>query len=167
MRIMTSTSSDRPWSVSPNRAESFKFPDFEESLASGDTVLPQKGESLSKNVSSARTPSPNVPKANGILQSSRWQHRRGSHLAWENTHSHVLQHSPRHDRQKSLSDAIRTIRTRKGSVSANAQEIAEALKAPVSIKLVVRIHFCMSTLLDALMAEIGPVYHMVHELCSH
>jgi solute carrier family 35 protein E1 len=42
-----------------------------------------------------------------------------------------------HSRQKSLTDAFRTIRTRKGSVSANAQEIAEALKAPVSPKLIV------------------------------
>ena len=44
---------------------------------------------------------------------------------------------PRHTRQKSLSDAIRTIRTRKGSVSANAHEIADALKAPVSVRLIV------------------------------
>ncbi|GAO14895.1 uncharacterized protein UV8b_05062 [Ustilaginoidea virens] len=42
-----------------------------------------------------------------------------------------------HSRQKSLSDAIRTIRTRKGSVSQNAHEIADALRAPVSPKLVV------------------------------
>ena len=42
-----------------------------------------------------------------------------------------------HGRQKSLSDAFRTIRTRRASVSANAQEIAEALKAPVSPKLIV------------------------------
>ncbi|OAA44340.1 hypothetical protein NOR_04068 [Metarhizium rileyi] len=40
-------------------------------------------------------------------------------------------------RQKSLSDAIRTIRTRKGSVSQNAHEIADALRAPVSPRLVV------------------------------
>ena len=58
-------------------------------------------------------------------------------MAWENSHNYVSVHTPKHDRQKSLSDAIRTIRTRKGSVSANAQEIAEALKAPVSVKLVV------------------------------
>ena len=41
------------------------------------------------------------------------------------------------DRQKSLSEAFRTIRTRKASVSENAAEIAEALKAPLSVKLVV------------------------------
>ncbi|KAK2612839.1 hypothetical protein QQS21_001119 [Conoideocrella luteorostrata] len=42
-----------------------------------------------------------------------------------------------HGRQKSLSDAFRTIRTRKGSVSQNAHEIADALRAPVSPKLVI------------------------------
>lgn len=44
-----------------------------------------------------------------------------------------------HSRQKSLGDAFRTIRTRKGSVNANIHEISDALKAPVSPRLVVRI----------------------------
>lgn len=43
-----------------------------------------------------------------------------------------------HGRQKSLSDALKTIRTRRGSVSQNAHEIADALKAPVSPRLIVR-----------------------------
>ena len=59
-------------------------------------------------------------------------------MAWGNTNGHVVGPGSRHVPQKSLSDAIRTIRTRKGSVSANAQELAEALKAPVSFKLIVR-----------------------------
>ncbi|EGR46102.1 uncharacterized protein TRIREDRAFT_123364 [Trichoderma reesei QM6a] len=41
-----------------------------------------------------------------------------------------------HTRQKSLGDAFRTIRARKGSMSQNAHEIADALRAPVSPKLV-------------------------------
>ncbi|SPO05637.1 related to SLY41 protein [Cephalotrichum gorgonifer] len=41
-----------------------------------------------------------------------------------------------HTRQKSLSQAIRTIRTRNGSVSQNVHEITEALKAPVSGRLI-------------------------------
>lgn len=40
-------------------------------------------------------------------------------------------------RQKSISEAIKTIKERKGSVVENAVEVAEALKAPVSPKLVV------------------------------
>ncbi len=43
----------------------------------------------------------------------------------------------KHGRQKSLSDAFNTIRTRKGSISANAHEIADALKVPVSQTLIV------------------------------
>jgi solute carrier family 35 protein E1 len=42
-----------------------------------------------------------------------------------------------HNRQKSLGDAFRTIRARNGSMSQNAHEIADALRAPVSPKLVV------------------------------
>lgn len=47
-------------------------------------------------------------------------------------------HGARHGRQKSLSEAIRTMRTRKMSVSQNAHEIADALKAPLSWRLIVR-----------------------------
>lgn len=46
-------------------------------------------------------------------------------------------HARGHGRQKSLSDAFRTIRARNGSMSQNAHEIADALRAPVSPKLVV------------------------------
>lgn len=42
-----------------------------------------------------------------------------------------------HGRQKSLGDAFRNIRARNGSVSQNAHEIAHALRAPLSPKLVV------------------------------
>ncbi|KAL7928693.1 triose-phosphate transporter family domain-containing protein [Trichoderma chlorosporum] len=42
-----------------------------------------------------------------------------------------------HSRQKSLGDAFRTIRARNGSMSQNAHEIADALRAPVSPKLVI------------------------------
>lgn len=43
----------------------------------------------------------------------------------------------KHNRQKSLSEAISTIRNRSASVSQNAKEIADALRAPVSPTLVV------------------------------
>ena len=131
MSTMTSTS-ERRWSTSSNHAENFKFPDFE-ALPSPRSHLPVYEEERGTGRTSARTPSPNAPpKSNGILHSERWQPRRENHVAWSNG-----QGGNRHGRQKSLSDAIRTIRTRKGSVSANAHEIADALKAPVSVKLVV------------------------------
>lgn len=46
--------------------------------------------------------------------------------------------NPKHRSRKSISEAITTIRNRNGSMSANAQELAEALKAPVSYRLIVR-----------------------------
>lgn len=75
-------------------------------------------------------------------QSDRWQPRKSASFATWNPQ--IFSDGPtrtggvRHGRQKSLSEAIRTVRTRHGSISQNAHEIAEALKAPVSAKLVVR-----------------------------
>jgi solute carrier family 35 protein E1 len=69
----------------------------------------------------------------------RWQPRRESALrtsGWTNVQSSLGTHG----RQKSLSDALRTIRTRRASVSANVHEISDALKAPVSPKLIVCQH---------------------------
>ncbi len=63
----------------------------------------------------------------------RWTPRRESTRGNGSIHTGAV----RHGRQKSLSEAIRSIRGRHGSVSANAQEIADALKAPVSPKLIV------------------------------
>lgn len=42
-----------------------------------------------------------------------------------------------HRRQQSLSEALNHIRHRHGSVSDNAHELAEALRAPVSPRLIV------------------------------
>jgi hypothetical protein len=84
------------------------------------------------------SPNTNGVKANGYLNggasADRWQARRESSqqraVRWG-------QKAHGHERQKSLGDAIRTIRSRHGSVSQNAHEIADALKAPVSPKLIV------------------------------
>lgn len=138
---MTRSSSERRWSTSSNRgAEAFKFPDFEQSLPSRETTVPvhnkEQAGSSTKAAYYTKTPSPNhFSKSNGIVQGGR--QRRESHVAWGNTNGHLVGPGSRHVPQKSLSDAIRTIRTRKGSVSADAQELAEALKAPVSFQLVV------------------------------
>lgn len=56
----------------------------------------------------------------------------GASLAWSAS-------SNGRNRQKSLSNAFRNIRARNGSMSQNAHEIADALRAPVSPKLVVRL----------------------------
>lgn len=71
--------------------------------------------------------------------SDRWHPRRddGRSGGFRRGSAEKQWDSTGHSRQKSLSDAIRTIRTRRGSVSQNAHEIADALKAPVSPKLIV------------------------------
>lgn len=44
---------------------------------------------------------------------------------------------PKRKPRKSISETISAIRTRNGSVSANAQDLAQALRAPVSYRLIV------------------------------
>ncbi|TIA42403.1 TPT-domain-containing protein [Aureobasidium pullulans] len=72
---------------------------------------------------------------NHLHSHERWQARRDSRSTngWTPNGGGTV---GRHGRQKSLSEAIRTVRGRKGSVSQNAHEIADALKAPVSGRLI-------------------------------
>ncbi|KAF2640473.1 TPT-domain-containing protein [Massarina eburnea CBS 473.64] len=102
----------------------FKFPAFQPDL------LPTHEEEEPFGVSSSRTPSPNpAAQINGHAPSAEiWQPRREQKRGPPNGSAH--------GRQKSLSEAFKTIRTRKASVSQNAQELAGALRAPVSPKLV-------------------------------
>lgn len=126
---MASAGAERRWSSSSNSKE--RFPDLDSS---------QYGAFLSthdennESATTSRTPSP--AKTNGMFRNDRWQPRNDNHLAWGNGHIHVS--GPRdHSRQKSLSEAFQTIRNRRASVSENAHEIAEALKAPISYKVIV------------------------------
>ena len=134
---MTRLSAERRRSSVSNHGETTKFPDFEQPLSSDH--LATHHEEADSLRTSFRAPSPRtLSKQTENLPNDRWQHRRENHVAWGN--GYVKGPSRSHGRQPSLSEAIRTIRTRKGSVSANAQEIAEALKAPVSVKLIVCMH---------------------------
>lgn len=71
--------------------------------------------------------------ANGTYQLDAWQPKR-------QTGERINGSLPngRRARQKSLSEALRTIKDRSGSVGENAHDLAEALKAPVSPRLIVR-----------------------------
>jgi solute carrier family 35 protein E1 len=84
-----------------------------------------------------RSASPSHPaQINGsAIPSDRWQPRKEARFGGAN--GSASGPSARHGRQKSLGEAFRTIRTRKGSVSQNAHELADALKAPLSPKLIV------------------------------
>lgn len=63
----------------------------------------------------------------------KWPSRKGSQRLREGRQTF----SRGHQKRRSVSDAINNFRTRQGSVTENAQELAEALKAPVSYKLIV------------------------------
>jgi solute carrier family 35, member E1 len=67
-----------------------------------------------------------------IVPEYKWPARRGSQ-SYRN--GRISGHKPR----RSVSNALNNFRARRGSVSENAQELAEALKAPVSYKLIVRL----------------------------
>ena len=71
-----------------------------------------------------------------------WEPRKAGAFAREhgNESTRISKHRPR----KSVSEAISTIRTRNASVSANAQELAQALRAPVSYQLIVRLLISLS-----------------------
>jgi solute carrier family 35, member E1 len=94
-----------------------------------------------------RESSPSRGFTNGVHGSNtpavgRWQPRRESLQArgvrWGQMGSGLpLRHGSGHGRQKSITEAFRTIRERNGSVSQNAHEIAGALKAPLSWQLIV------------------------------
>jgi solute carrier family 35, member E1 len=74
---------------------------------------------------------------------SRWTARRPSgRVGWSDAGNGLPSSygGARHARQKSLSEAIRNIRARRASMGQNALEIADALKVPVSPKLVVSAH---------------------------
>lgn len=77
------------------------------------------------------------PGVNGTMHSEKWIPRRTSKTGF--TRSGIFSLRAGHGRQKSLTEAINNIRTRKASMSQNAHEIADALRAPVSPKLVVSV----------------------------
>lgn len=127
---MSSPNVERRRSSSSNPRE--RFPDFDASQ-SGD-FFPEYDESEDGRNGSARTLSP--AKTNGGLHGERWQTWNDNHLAWRDGHLNVA--GPRqHGRHRSISDAFKNIRIRKASVSENAHEIVEALKAPISLRILV------------------------------
>ncbi|KAI9744247.1 MAG: suppressor of loss of ypt1 [Claussenomyces sp. TS43310] len=124
-----------PRESSAHRQLAFKFPaDTRSSMEKfpdhSDSIDAQFETQSSTSISSL----PNGHANGGGPSVDRWPPRReGGSAAWSAARSAGRTHG----RQKSLTDAFRTIRTRRGSVSENAQEIAEALKAPVSPRLII------------------------------
>ncbi|KAJ5698260.1 hypothetical protein N7462_000265 [Penicillium macrosclerotiorum] len=93
--------------------------------------FPPYDESLDAAIGSSRpTPTASVKYAPSEL----WEPRKSTFYSRE--HNHASARNPKHRPRKSISEAITTIRTRNGSMSANAHELAEALRAPVSYRLI-------------------------------
>lgn len=114
-------------SASPS---TFKFPAFQ------PDVLPPHSEDTTIDIGiPVRSPSPLKNGENGFPPGDRWYPRKDKAARWGNGNAVG---GTRHGRQKSLSEAIRTIKGRRASISQNAHEIADALKAPISAKLIVR-----------------------------
>jgi hypothetical protein len=97
-----------------------KFPDFDAGITNGQSASPL---------------GPNGYALNGASHGSgdRWQARRDSRVRW--APNAPAAHAQGHNRSTSMSQAFRHIRS--ASVSQNAHEIAGALRAPVSWKLIV------------------------------
>ncbi|KAI1471311.1 TPT-domain-containing protein [Daldinia caldariorum] len=114
---------------------------------SGLEKFPDHIDSPAMRANGARSMSPAGLNAYGIglsggahLNGDRWQPRRDLSASRGVRFGSPLGHLagvPRsHGRQKSISEAFRTIRDRSGSVSQNAHELADALRAPISPKLI-------------------------------
>ncbi|KAA8564500.1 hypothetical protein EYC84_011427 [Monilinia fructicola] len=73
----------------------------------------------------------------GSTPTDRWQSQRNGRMRGESWTNGESSNGRGHTKQKSISDAFRTIKARKGSMSANVHEISDALKAPVSPKLII------------------------------
>ena len=95
-----------------------KFPPYEDTI---ETV--------------AGTTRPNRSASVKYAPNELWEPRKTSFYSRE--HANGPLRNPKHRPRKSISEAISTIRTRNGSMSANAHELAEALRAPVSYRLTV------------------------------
>lgn len=104
-------------SLSPNSGFSEpsneRFPSFEDE--------PRRASLAQISESPLETTTPIVPEY-------KWPAR---------SNSQPLTRAAGHKHRKSVSEALNKFRARQGSVSENAQELAEALKAPVSYKLIV------------------------------
>ncbi len=105
-------------------------------LNGGTEKFPEFDNTTGTGFANGRSASPRRHKTSFSVSSTsdRWQPRRDSRVRWAPADQ---QPAAGHGRQRGLSNAIRQFRS--GSMSHNAQEIAGALRAPVSYRLIVRL----------------------------
>ncbi|KAI0602411.1 triose-phosphate transporter [Biscogniauxia sp. FL1348] len=143
----SSASYARESSVPRSNAKSYGDPDSDS--GSGLEKFPDHIDSPSMRGLGARSISPaglngyglGIYGAGAHMNGDRWQPRRDMSASrgvrWGSPLGPSAAPSRGHGRQKSIGEAFRTIRGRNGSVSQNAHEIADALRAPISARLVV------------------------------
>ena len=103
-----------------------------QSTSSPIDQVPPYEETLDSSIGSGRlSASPSVKYTSNEM----WEPRKSAFYSRD--HPNGPLRNPKHRPRKSISEAITTIRTRHGSMSANAHELAEALRAPVSYRLIV------------------------------
>lgn len=118
------TKAPRDASVDSREATTEKFPDFESSSSIYNASPAQRPNGYLNGA--ANQPGDNWrPRGESSARGARW------------VPSLSGQPARGHGRQKSINDTLRNIRVRGGSVSQNAHEIAGALRAPISPKLIV------------------------------
>ena len=139
-------SAGRKWSNGSDGKEPFPLLEHTPYQRTDSLAIEEENEGSS---SAERAPSPNKRLAPATIHTDGWQPRKDRHQAWGPGSINVAGSRSGHGRQKSIGEAIRTIRTRKGSLSANAHEIADSLKAPLSIRLVVSLASLLEYLDDS------------------
>lgn len=122
-RAHNNTKSHADTYADPSQGATEKFPDFDGGLA------PSNGLGAGSRWQNGNG-NGNGYTNGGTSPTERWHARRDSRVKWEPPQTH---HG--HGRQPSITHAIRHMRS--GSMSQNAHEIADALRAPVSYKLIV------------------------------
>lgn len=98
------------------------------------------------------------------LTAERWQPRRdntGKSVKWDRGTGAARGH---HRQQKSITQAFHNIRERSGSVSQNAHEIADALRAPISPKLIVRRRLEYIYYTDFYYIDLSPMSLNIHDV---
>ncbi|KAI7303185.1 hypothetical protein KC315_g15810, partial [Hortaea werneckii] len=115
-----------------NANGNFKFPDV-----SHEYMNTPFDEDELQDISRGPSPKP-LPNGlpHGLHSSERWPAKKNARAMQWSSWANGSAKGGRHGRQKSLSEAIHTVRSRRMSVSENAHEIADSLKAPVSLKLI-------------------------------
>lgn len=129
----------RSSSFNPPAAKPFKFPDLQ--TTTEEVLLETDREQTDEDYSRSASPAPLLNGLPAGLHSSRRWPQRPNLSRNDSTLRNWISWAggARRPKQKSLGEALKTVRTRKASVSESAHEIAESLKAPVSVRLVVGI----------------------------